>query len=140
LVDYNLSKLAAHNNSSFFFIHDSSRIQERRVSLLAQIEDVRRTRAIQRSSRKRHGGSFGQELVTVAVVGYTNAGKSTLVSALSETDLYSDDRLFATVDPRLRSVILPSGRKALLSDTVGFISDLPIQVNFLLLCFKFGDS
>nr|CAB3498359.1 unnamed protein product [Digitaria exilis] len=104
------------------------RIQERRVSLLAQIEDVRRTRAIQRSSRKRHGGSYGQELVTVAIVGYTNAGKSTLVSALSEADLYSDDRLFATVDPRLRSVILPSGRKALLSDTVGFISDLPIQL------------
>lgn len=104
------------------------RIQERRVSLLAQIEEVRRTRAIQRSSRKRHGDSFGQELVTVAVVGYTNAGKSTLVSALSEADLYSDDRLFATVDPRLRSVILPSGRKALLSDTVGFISDLPVQL------------
>ncbi|KAL6636988.1 hypothetical protein ACP70R_024560 [Stipagrostis hirtigluma subsp. patula] len=104
------------------------RIQERRVSLLAQIEEVRRTRAIQRSNRKRHGGSFGQELVTVAVVGYTNAGKSTLVSALSEADLYTDDRLFATVDPRLRSVILPSGRKALLSDTVGFISDLPVQL------------
>lgn len=104
------------------------RIQERRLSLLAQIEDVRRTRAIQRSSRKRHGGSFGQDLVTVAVVGYTNAGKSTLVSALSEADLYSDDRLFATVDPRLRSVILPSGRKILLSDTVGFISDLPVQL------------
>ncbi|XP_062214714.1 GTP-binding protein At3g49725, chloroplastic isoform X2 [Phragmites australis] len=103
------------------------RIQERRVRLLAQIEEVRRTRAIQRSNRKRHGGSYGQELVTVAVVGYTNAGKSTLVSALSEADLYSDDRLFATVDPRLRSVILPSGRKALLSDTVGFISDLPVQ-------------
>uniref|UniRef100_A0A453HA17 Hflx-type G domain-containing protein n=1 Tax=Aegilops tauschii subsp. strangulata TaxID=200361 RepID=A0A453HA17_AEGTS len=85
------------------------RIQERRLSLLAQIEDVRRTRAIQRSSRKRHGGSFGQDLVTVAVVGYTNAGKSTLVSALSGAGLYSDDRLFATVDPRLRSVILPSG-------------------------------
>ncbi|KAL6843623.1 hypothetical protein ACP4OV_026685 [Aristida adscensionis] len=104
------------------------RIQERRVRLLAQIEEVRRTRAIQRSNRKRHGSSFGQELVTVAVVGYTNAGKSTLVSALSEADLYSDDRLFATVDPRLRSVILPSGRKALLSDTVGFISDLPVQL------------
>ncbi|KAM3294341.1 hypothetical protein ACQJBY_037310 [Aegilops geniculata] len=104
------------------------RIQERRLSLLAQIEDVRRTRAIQRSSRKRHGGSFGQDLVTVAVVGYTNAGKSTLVSALSGAGLYSDDRLFATVDPRLRSVILPSGRKILLSDTVGFISDLPVQL------------
>ncbi|CAM8985166.1 unnamed protein product [Rhodiola kirilowii] len=104
------------------------RIDERRNRLLAQIEDVRRTRALQRASRKRHGGSHGQELPTVAVVGYTNAGKSTLVSALSKTDLYSDDRLFATVDPRLRAVVLPSGRKALLSDTVGFISDLPVQL------------
>uniref|UniRef100_A0A7N0UJ77 Hflx-type G domain-containing protein n=1 Tax=Kalanchoe fedtschenkoi TaxID=63787 RepID=A0A7N0UJ77_KALFE len=104
------------------------RINERRNRLLAQIEDVRRTRALQRASRKRHGGSHGQELPTVAIVGYTNAGKSTLVSALSKTDLYSDDRLFATVDPRLRAVVLPSGRKALLSDTVGFISDLPVQL------------
>ncbi|XP_072992536.1 GTP-binding protein At3g49725, chloroplastic isoform X2 [Typha latifolia] len=104
------------------------RIRERRNSLLAQIEEVRRTRALQRSSRRRHGCSYGQELATVAVVGYTNAGKSTLVSALTETDLFSDDRLFATVDPRLRSVVLPSGRKAILSDTVGFISDLPIQL------------
>ncbi|KAF9624157.1 hypothetical protein IFM89_008095 [Coptis chinensis] len=55
-------------------------------------------------------------------------GKSTLVNALSESDLYSDDRLFATVDPRVRSVMLPSGRKVLLSDTVGFISDLPVQL------------
>uniref|UniRef100_A0A1D1YXI9 GTP-binding protein At3g49725, chloroplastic n=1 Tax=Anthurium amnicola TaxID=1678845 RepID=A0A1D1YXI9_9ARAE len=85
------------------------RIQERRIHLLAQIEEVRRTRALQRSARKRHGGLHGQGLATVAVVGYTNAGKSTLVSALSQSDLYSDDRLFATVDPRLRSVILPSG-------------------------------
>ncbi|WOK95588.1 hypothetical protein Cni_G04295 [Canna indica] len=104
------------------------RIQERRNSLLSQIEEVRRTRALQRASRKRHGSSYGQSLATVAVVGYTNAGKSTLVGALSESDIYSDDRLFATVDPRLRSVILPSGRKALLSDTVGFISDLPVQL------------
>ncbi|KAK1300310.1 GTP-binding protein [Acorus calamus] len=104
------------------------RIQERRSHLLTQIEEVRRTRALQRSSRKRHGGSGGLSLSTVAVVGYTNAGKSTLVSVLSDCDLYSDDRLFATVDPRLRSVILPSGRKVLLSDTVGFISDLPIQL------------
>ncbi|KAH0434497.1 hypothetical protein IEQ34_026810 [Dendrobium chrysotoxum] len=104
------------------------RIQERRNHLLVQIDEVRRTRALQRSARKRHGGSNGHGLATVAVVGYTNAGKSTLVSALSNSDLYRDDRLFATVDPRLRSVILPSGRKTLLSDTVGFISDLPVQL------------
>ncbi|KAK9166065.1 hypothetical protein Scep_001256 [Stephania cephalantha] len=104
------------------------RIQERRNHLLSQIEEVRRTRALQRASRKRRGGSHGQGLSTVAVVGYTNAGKSTLVSALSDSDLYSDDRLFATVDTRVRSVVLPSGRKVLLSDTVGFISDLPVQL------------
>ncbi|KAL0905290.1 hypothetical protein M5K25_023699 [Dendrobium thyrsiflorum] len=104
------------------------RIQERRNHLLIQIDEVRRTRALQRSARKRHGGSNGHGLATVAVVGYTNAGKSTLVSALSNSDLYRDDRLFATVDPRLRSVILPSGIKTLLSDTVGFISDLPVQL------------
>ncbi|XP_077216108.1 GTP-binding protein, HflX isoform X2 [Tasmannia lanceolata] len=104
------------------------RITERRNHLLSQIEDVRRTRSLQRSSRRRQGGSQGQGFATVAVVGYTNAGKSTLVNALSDSDLYSDDRLFATVDPRLRSVILPSGRKVLLSDTVGFISDLPVQL------------
>ncbi|MQL79471.1 hypothetical protein Taro_011919 [Colocasia esculenta] len=143
------------------------RIQERRIHLLEQIEEVRRTRSLQRSARRRHGGLHGEGLTTVAVVGYTNAGKSTLVSALSRSDLYSDDRysvleyfvlnpycfvdqirpddeevwfvfsldvniilhrLFATVDPRLKSVILPSGRKVLLSDTVGFISDLPVQL------------
>ncbi|XP_010248316.1 PREDICTED: GTP-binding protein At3g49725, chloroplastic [Nelumbo nucifera] len=104
------------------------RILERRNHLLSQIEEVRRTRALQRASRKRRGGSQGQGLATVAVVGYTNAGKSTLVNALSDSDLYSDDRLFATVDPRLRSIVLPSGRKVLLSDTVGFISDLPVQL------------
>ncbi|KAL7231619.1 hypothetical protein ACSBR2_009785 [Camellia fascicularis] len=104
------------------------RILERRKQLLSEIQEVRRTRALQRAARKRHGGENGQDMVTVAVVGYTNAGKSTLVSALSNSDLYSDDRLFATVDPKLRSVILPSGRKVLFSDTVGFISDLPVQL------------
>ncbi|KAK8939094.1 GTP-binding protein [Platanthera zijinensis] len=116
------------------------RIQERKNQLLLRIEEVRRTRTLQRSSRKRHGSSDGHSLATVAVVGYTNAGKSTLVSALTNSDLYRDDRsflfsmcfflcrLFATVDPRLRSVFLPSGRKVLLSDTVGFISDLPVQL------------
>ncbi|XP_020576917.1 GTP-binding protein At3g49725, chloroplastic [Phalaenopsis equestris] len=104
------------------------RIQERRNQLLTEIDEVRRTRALQRSARKRRGGLDGHSLTTVAVVGYTNAGKSTLVSALSNSHIYSDDRLFATVDPRLRSVFLPSGRKTLLSDTVGFISDLPVQL------------
>ncbi|KAM3286073.1 GTP-binding protein, chloroplastic [Capsicum chacoense] len=104
------------------------RIIERRSQLLSEIKEVRRTRALQRAARKRHGGTDGQEIRTVAVVGYTNAGKSTLVSALSESYLYCDDRLFATVDSKLRSVILPSGRKVLLSDTVGFISELPIQL------------
>ncbi|WMV16982.1 hypothetical protein MTR67_010367 [Solanum verrucosum] len=104
------------------------RILERKNQLLSEIKEVRRTRELQRAARKRHGGSDGQEIPTVAVVGYTNAGKSTLVSAVSESFLYCDDRLFATVDPKLRSVILPSGRKVLLSDTVGFISELPIQL------------
>ncbi|XP_059639943.1 GTP-binding protein At3g49725, chloroplastic [Cornus florida] len=102
------------------------RIDERKKLLLSEINEVRRTRALQRAARKRHGGSYHQGMPTVAVVGYTNAGKSTLVSELSASDLYSDDRLFATVDPKIRSVILPSGRKVLLSDTVGFISDLPV--------------
>ncbi|CAN4079817.1 unnamed protein product [Withania somnifera] len=104
------------------------RILERKSQLLSEIKEVRRTRALQRAARKRHGGADGQEIPTVAVVGYTNAGKSTLVSAVSESYLYCDDRLFATVDPKLRSVILPSGRKVLLSDTVGFISELPVQL------------
>lgn len=104
------------------------RISERRKRLLAEISEVRRTRAVQRAARRKHGAVDGVGLVTVAVVGYTNAGKSTLVGALSDSDLYSDDRLFATVDPRVRGVALPSGRKVLLSDTVGFISDLPVQL------------
>lgn len=104
------------------------RILDRRQKLLSEIADVRRTRATQRAARKRKERSPGQEIPTVAVVGYTNAGKSTLVSELSNSYVYSDDRLFATVDPKLRSVVLPSGRKVLLSDTVGFISDLPVQL------------
>ncbi|EYU44525.1 hypothetical protein ABFS82_08G061400 [Erythranthe guttata] len=104
------------------------RILDRRKKLLSEIKEVRSTRAIQRAARRRQGSSPGQEIPTVAVVGYTNAGKSTLVSALSNTYLYCDDRLFATVDPKLSSVVLPSGRKVLLSDTVGFISDLPVQL------------
>ncbi|CAN1198586.1 GTP-binding protein At3g49725, chloroplastic [Linum perenne] len=104
------------------------RILEKRSRLLSQIEEVRRTRALHRAARRRRGAVDSQPLTTVAVVGYTNAGKSTLVGALSNSDLYCDSRLFATLDPRLKSIVLPSGRKVLLSDTVGFISDLPIQL------------
>lgn len=104
------------------------RIIERKIQLLSEIKEVRRTRALQRASRKRRGGSHGQDMPTVAIVGYTNAGKSTLVSTLSDTYLFCDNRMFATVDPKVRSVILPSGKKVLFSDTVGFISDLPVQL------------
>lgn len=104
------------------------RILERRSQLLSEIQEVRRTRALQRAARKRRGSGHGGGIPIVAVVGYTNAGKSSLVAALSQSDLYIDDKLFATLDPRLRNIFLPSGHKALLSDTVGFISDLPIQL------------
>ncbi|KAI3813420.1 hypothetical protein L1987_18142 [Smallanthus sonchifolius] len=104
------------------------RIIERKNQLLLEIQEVRRTRALQRASRKRHGGTHGQHMPTVAIVGYTNAGKSTLVGALSDTHLFCDNRMFATVDTKIRHVILPSGKKVLLSDTVGFISDLPVQL------------
>ncbi|KAH9610990.1 hypothetical protein KSS87_001011 [Heliosperma pusillum] len=104
------------------------RISDRRKYLLGKIEEVRKTRAVQRAGRRKQGTLDDQGLDTIAIVGYTNAGKSTLVSSLSQSDLYRDDRLFATVDPRVRGVTLPSGRKVLLSDTVGFISDLPVQL------------
>ncbi|KAH9313919.1 hypothetical protein KI387_022546 [Taxus chinensis] len=104
------------------------RILERRNQLLSEIEEVRRTRALQRVARKRHGKGYGRGMPVVAVVGYTNAGKSSLVAGLSQSDLYIDDKLFATLDPRVRSIFLPSGQKVLLSDTVGFISDLPVQL------------
>ncbi|XP_057868686.2 GTP-binding protein At3g49725, chloroplastic isoform X2 [Cryptomeria japonica] len=104
------------------------RILERRNQLLSEIEEVRRTRALQRAARQRHRKGFGRVMPVVAVVGYTNAGKSSLVAALSQSDLYIDDKLFATLDPRVRSIFLPSGQKMLLSDTVGFISDLPVQL------------
>jgi GTP-binding protein HflX len=64
----------------------------------------------------------------LALVGYTNAGKSTLFNALTGAGVYAQDQLFATLDPTMRGIRLPSGRRAILSDTVGFISDLPTQL------------
>jgi GTP-binding protein HflX len=84
-----------------------------------QLENVRRTRAQQRQRRE------STPVATVALVGYTNAGKSTLFNALTRAAVLASPRLFATLDPTIRAVVLPSKRKVLLSDTVGFIRSLP---------------
>eukprot|EP00898_Chlorokybus_atmophyticus_P000002 jgi/Chlat1/1001/Chrsp108S01398 len=99
------------------------RLGERKRRLLELLGEVRRTRQLQRTARQRQG-----DVAQVAVVGYTNAGKSSLVTALSKRQVGIEDRLFSTLDPSLRGVRLPSGRRAVLSDTVGFISDLPVQL------------
>ena len=83
---------------------------------------MRRTRTLQRDARKR------APYPTVALVGYTNAGKSTLFNRLTQAEVVAQDMLFATLDPTLRTVALPGGRPAILSDTVGFISDLPHEL------------
>lgn len=92
----------------------------RRISYVKQqLEDVRRIRSQQRSRRE------SVPVATVALVGYTNAGKSTLFNALTKAGVLESSRMFATLDPTLRSVTLPSKRQVLLSDTVGFIRNLP---------------
>jgi len=96
------------------------RLLRRRIEeLRAEIERVRRHRALYRTNRARHG------VPVAALVGYTNAGKSTLLNALSQANVLAEDKLFATLDPTTRRVRLPSGRVALVSDTVGFIQKLP---------------
>jgi GTP-binding protein HflX len=87
--------------------------------LKAELEEVRRTRTLQRRKRKRAPSPV------IALVGYTNAGKSTLFKRLTGQDTFAEDLLFATLDPLMRQIELPSGADAILSDTVGFISDLP---------------
>jgi GTP-binding protein HflX len=98
---------------------DRRKIHRRIRHLQQQIENVRRIRAQQRQRRE------SVPVATVALVGYTNAGKSTLFNALTNATALESPRMFATLDPTLRSVTLPSKRKALLSDTVGFIRNLP---------------
>jgi GTP-binding protein HflX len=90
--------------------------------LKRELGEVRRTRTLQRSARKR------VPYPVVALVGYTNAGKSTLFNRLTQSEVQAEDLLFATLDPTLRSLKLPDGRPAILSDTVGFISDLPHEL------------
>ncbi len=101
---------------------DRRLIGERIIKLKRELEQVRRTRGLHRSARKRVPHPV------VALVGYTNAGKSTLFNRLSGAEVRAEDLLFATLDPTMRGIVLPSGRHAILSDTVGFISDLPTQL------------
>src|SRR2546430_393451 len=98
---------------------DRRRVQERIARLERELEAVRKTRAVQRQGRKRH------QWPVAAVVGYTNAGKSTLLNLLTGADVVTENRLFATLDPTTRSFTLPNKQRLLLTDTVGFLRKLP---------------
>jgi GTP-binding protein HflX len=98
---------------------DRRRIQELIRTLKRDLELVRTRRAEQRRGRRRHGWAL------VSLVGYTNAGKSTLLNRLSGADIFAEDQLFATLDPTTRQVELPNHEPALMTDTVGFIQKLP---------------
>lgn len=98
---------------------DRRRVQERIARLEHELEAVRKTRAVQRQGRKRH------QWPVAAVVGYTNAGKSTLLNLLTGADVVAENKLFATLDPTTRSFVLPNKQRVLLTDTVGFLRKLP---------------
>ncbi|MEM9880010.1 MAG: GTPase HflX, partial [Pseudomonadota bacterium] len=97
-------------------------LRDRIVSLKKRLEDVRRTRGLAR--RKRTRAPFP----VIVLVGYTNAGKSTLFNRLTQADVLSKDMLFATLDPTVRRITLPSGSVVMMTDTVGFIADLPTEL------------
>ena len=101
---------------------DRRQLDEKITRLKRQLEKVARTRALHRTKRRKVPDPV------VALVGYTNAGKSTLFNRLTAAEVRAEDMLFATLDPTMRRISLPSGRRAILSDTVGFISDLPHQL------------
>src|SRR5438128_10568787 len=98
---------------------DRRRVQDRIARLERELEAVRKTRAIHRQGRKRH------QLPVAAVVGYTNAGKSTLLNLLTGADVVAADKLFATLHTTTRSFALPNKQRVLLTDTVGIMSTLP---------------
>jgi GTP-binding protein HflX len=97
-------------------------INQRIAWLKEQLADVHRHRELYRKRRRQSG------VPIVALVGYTNAGKSTLINALANANVHVEDRLFATLDPTTRQIVLPGGQSALLTDTVGFIQKLPTQL------------
>ncbi|MEJ8476800.1 GTPase HflX [Roseibium sp. H3510] len=101
---------------------DRRQIEDRIIILKKQLAGVRRTRDLHRKKRKK----IPQPVV--ALVGYTNAGKSTMFNRMTKADVFAEDLLFATLDPTLRKIKLPHGREVILSDTVGFISDLPTHL------------
>lgn len=101
---------------------DRRMIRNRMARIRRSLEDARRTRNLQRAKRQR------APWPVIALVGYTNAGKSTFFNRLTGSDVMAEDMLFATLDPTMREIGLPGVEKAILSDTVGFVSDLPTQL------------
>lgn len=101
---------------------DRRRIKRRLTQVRQELADVERTRSVKRASRLRAGAP------QISIVGYTNAGKSTLLNALTGADALVEDKLFSTLDPTARKLSLPDGRQTVIMDTVGFVKKLPHQL------------
>ena len=101
---------------------DRRRIRRRIYELEQELKEIEKQRSVRRTVRER------SETPIVALVGYTNAGKSTLLNVLSSSDVLAEDKLFATLDPVVRGITLPNGTPCILSDTVGFINKLPHEL------------